>query len=136
MEQALLATACGFALAISHIIVFQRPKHIIVQTPRGVPNIKKTIPQNPCNKCCGTGKVTCGNCNGVGTFFLMVNHADGRHCPQTVFATTGRVNFQDRAVLPKGVYPEWCAYCRATGRWYCERYGGCGEHTILGSVKP
>lgn len=68
MEQALLASACGLAVALSHSQVFKKPKQLIVHTSRGVPNVEKPpCPLNPCSKCKGTGKITCGNCNGVGT---------------------------------------------------------------------
>lgn len=40
----------------------------------------------------------------------------------------GRLNFTKAAMLPKGVWPQWCAHCRATGKWVCERCMGTGVH--------
>lgn len=124
MEQALLASVCGLAVAVSHSQVFKKPKQLIVHTSSGIPNVDKPpLPPNPCSKCKGTGKITCGNCNGVGTHILVWLPA----CmPQ--LAQPGRVNYTTHAVLPKGVFPKWCAFCRSSGRWYCERCMGTGVH--------
>ncbi|KAK9816738.1 hypothetical protein WJX72_004392 [[Myrmecia] bisecta] len=51
----------------------------------------------------GRGKTTCGECKG-----------------------RGRVNYIDRAMLPKGAWPQWCTACRGSGLWFCERCMGTG----------
>ena len=72
---------------------------VLVNTQRGVPAFRPYVEaSNPCSRCRGTGKVTCGDCRGK-----------------------GRLNYRDAAMLPSGAWPEWCMVCRASGRWYCER---------------
>jgi len=83
----------------------QPPAPRRVLTKRGIPTFRQPIPENPCEECQGTGKKTCGTCRGK-----------------------GRLNFQVKAILPSGAWPQWCPSCRATGRWVCERCMGTGVH--------
>lgn len=67
IESAALACACAAAVAVSHTLLFQqRAKSVLVHTSRGIPNAKPELAVPPCVKCGGTGKVTCGSCNGLG----------------------------------------------------------------------
>ena len=85
--------------------LFPPPEHesprgpVLINTQRGVPTFRPFVERdNPCPRCQGTGKVTCGDCRGK-----------------------GRLNYRDAAMLPPGAWPEWCTVCRVSGRWYCER---------------
>lgn len=77
---------------------------IPVKTQRGHVFFKVQIPDDPCPQCGGTTKSTCGECSGK-----------------------GRINYKDRAMLPKGVWPAWCLACRGTGKWYCHGCMGTGK---------
>jgi len=75
-----------------------------VQTQRGVPNLrprkKKGVKpqgeQTTCEECGGTGVIRCPTCEGW-----------------------ARENYKGVPLLPKGVYPDWCRYCKATGTVTC-----------------
>lgn len=105
MEQALLASLCGLAVAASHAHVFKKPKQLIVHTSRGIPNAEKQpLPPNPCSKCKGTGRITCGNCNGVGTCRGSFTAHGSITCKKTtqVVSTTPTKPFSQRASSQSG----------------------------------
>lgn len=47
------------------------PEPVWVETHRGVPNVAVVKPENPCKVCLGKGKVTCGTCEGKGTYCFL-----------------------------------------------------------------
>lgn len=47
------------------------PEPVWVETNKGVPNVAVVKPDNPCNVCLGKGKVTCGTCEGKGTYCFV-----------------------------------------------------------------
>lgn len=58
-----------------------------------------------CAHCRGTGRQVCEYCSGL-----------------------GRTNYRDRAVLPKGVWPQWCSRCiRCSGETVCGYCLGSGK---------
>ncbi|EFN55181.1 hypothetical protein CHLNCDRAFT_57961 [Chlorella variabilis] len=76
---------------------------LLVETQPGIPTFQPFIADTPCPHCGGRGKVTCGDCRGK-----------------------GRLNYRATAMLPQGVWPQWCPSCRASGRWCCPRCMGTG----------
>ena len=85
------------------------PAPCVVQTQRGLNTVRYPVPPNPCPTCGGTGRSTCGSCRGK-----------------------GRLNFQDAAMLPKGVWPQWCERARWGGGWA----GGLGQSCLRPSDPP
>ena len=49
------------------------PEPVWVETHKGVPNVAVVKPDNPCKVCLGKGKVTCGTCEGKGTYRFVLH---------------------------------------------------------------
>ena len=78
----------------------------VIVKPRRFTRVPESgVPEEPCVKCAGCGRVTCPDCEG-----------------------RGRTNMIELAMLPKSVWPEWCGYCRGSGKVYCSRCQGQGNY--------
>ena len=68
---------------------------VLVATQKGVPDVRRREQSQqrqrpPCQQCAGTGRVVCSRCDGY-----------------------QRVNYIGVAMLPEGVWPQWCPRCFA-----------------------
>lgn len=77
----------------------------------------------------------CYDCNGRG---LLRNFSTSSLSFKTnkifvhyLWIRTGRTNYVDLEMLPKGKWPKWCRACGGSGMNHCSRCLGTGEYRYI-----